>query len=440
MWWEISGIVEKEILLSIIGATIIVAFFSLLFVKNVKVKLLLVLLLLSTFFYSGYGIAYWEVNNSYFKDYVLYIVALVLPIVLLFRKKKEKRRAFSYLDRFLLRNTKLLKYATYLYLLCLFIPLIYPEFRLFEMLKIGFRGLTGFYDLRMQYKGSSFIAVIDSLKIFTFPFFMAYIILFPRKKGIRYKSFFLFLLSILFTYMRYGYFSRYQIIMNVLFVYTLLFSIKKFEYRLNVKQILFVGLISILSVPFLYAYIFIRGGNEIEMNYSFLEISKMLIDSEAYYPIFYDHILISQEITSLNPMSYILWLIFLPIPSFLWPNKPIISSDIFTYSVTGLHYGDEGYSSLLPSILGDAYMYFGEHWFMVHALIVGSIIAILLRYLFNHKTMLFYSIYFIIYIMVIGRAGSGSYLPILINGTVPVFLFDIYARSLYKRKLTKLPD
>ena len=427
---SLSGIIDYQILLVIILWTIFLSLFVLRKISDIRVSILFVFLMVSIFFYSGYGISYIEVNNKYVLNYIVFTLSFALPFLLI--KIKSSPNQLNSLDLYFSTHRSFLAKCSYIYLLCAFIPIVYPEFRLFEIFTTGFKGLIGFYDLRVQYRSNAIIGVVDSIKAFLRPLFLVYLTILQVKNPKSKKPLLLFLLMILFSYMRYAYLSRYQIVIFALQIFVIAYCAKGYNLVIRFRHIFMLLLGFVASIPFLYAFTFIRQGNVYQWGNSFLEITQLLINSETYYPIFYDRIIQSPYLSNQTPSTFILWLIFLPIPSFLWPGKPSLSSDAFTYAMTGLHYGDEGYSSSLPSLLGESLMFFGPDFYWVQALIMGFVIIFLIKYLFSFKSTNFMTMYLIVYILVIGRGGAGSYMSIIVLSVFTIFLFQKFLSKLLK--------
>lgn len=405
--------------------TTFVCVYTVMKIADKRLKIMVSLLCGSVFMYSGYGIAFPEVDDRYIVPYMIFVSSFAIPF-LCFKNNKLGGclQELSPVDTFFETHITFLKYCTSIYLLCLFIPLVYPEFKLFQIFQTGFSGLVGFYDLRVQYKSNALIGLIDTIRVFATPFFFVYLTVIKEKNSSSKAPITLFLISLLLEYMRYSYMGRYQMMINALFVFFILKCAKGYQFDIKFRQLFYIVVGVISAVPFLYAYTFIRQGNDVEMNESFGDIAKLLINSETCYPIYYDHIINSPSLKSQTPLTFIIWLIFLPIPSVIWPGKPTLQSDAFTFSLTGMHYGDNGYSSSLPSVMGESLMYFGESFYWIQPLIMGSVIIILINYLFKYRSTNMLSLYLITYVLSIGRGGAASYMSTIIFGVLPILLID----------------
>lgn len=421
---KLDGIILSELLI----ITIVVVAFSFFHIKNRRLQFVSVLLTISVFFYSGYGIAYNSVDNRFLLHYSIYIICLNLPIILLSRLNVNHNH-FSGYDYFLMSNRSFLRWCVLFYILTLFIPLIYPQFKLFDIFKnIG--GVTeGIFEKRMMYKSNALINIVDALRMFLAPLFFSFLTIYQLNKPKSKIPLSIFLLTVLFQYMRYLYMSRYQMVIYIVFILIMTFSINGFTVKINKKHIILIGVILISFLPLLYMFMFFRIGGTSETNVSFGEMVSFLLDSETYYPIYYDDILLKLEKFDASALRFFLWILFLPIPSFIFPDKPKISYDTFTYVITGRRYGEEYYSSILPSALGESFLYFNTDFFWVHAIVIGIVSASVFMYMEKHKTLLHYSLYYILFSLVFGRGGSASYVPPVINGIVSVLIIQFFASS-----------
>ena len=91
---------------------------------------------------------------------------------------------------------------------------------------------------------------------------------------------------------------------------------------------------------------------------SFGDIAKLIINSETYYPIYYDHIVNSSYRKSQTPLTFILWLIFLPIPSIIWSGKPTLARCIHVLSLQACNMGIMDIHLVCPPVMGESLMYF----------------------------------------------------------------------------------
>lgn len=96
---KLDGIILSEIII----ISLIVVVYSYFHIKNRRLQFVSCLLTFSVFFYSGYGIAFDSVDNSFLLHYSIYIICLNLPIILLSRLNVNHNH-FSGYDYFLLSH------------------------------------------------------------------------------------------------------------------------------------------------------------------------------------------------------------------------------------------------------------------------------------------------------------------------------------------------
>lgn len=413
--------VDGNIVFFLSAATVVVLLLYLIRIKDSKVRLAMILSAVSIFLYSGYGIAYPDVGNGFAYKYIVSVICLYFPFLLLFRRENPKVRISS-LDTFFADHAGFLRGATILYFILILLPLFFPRFRLFDVLTKGI-SIEGIYDYLNTAREDMLGRSIDAITIFIKPFFLAYIMSLRLKDSRKAGPVLLFLLDILIGIMDACYIGRSAMVYDGLLLFFLIFCIKEGDFTITRKQVIILSAIIVGLIPFMYAYTFIRAGLSYD-SLSFSESVRRLLASEADYPRYYEHILNSSELQGQTPLSFILWLVFLPIPSVIWPGKPSLSNDVFTYSITGLHRTDLGYSSLLPSYLGESFIYFGEWYYWVYAVLIGFILALILRYLCRSRYMILFVLYLAVRMLAIGRAGATAAVPLFINGSLSVFLLD----------------
>lgn len=416
-----DSVIDYNIFFLLLIGTILIVYLVIRRVKDNKMKAAVILSAISIFVYSGIGISMPSVRNIYIYKYLIALFFFYLPFIMVERRKAIIKEQTS-LDFFFEKNSKLLRSATMIYFIVILIPMFFPRFRLFDILTRGIT-LEGIYDIVNENAASSFMRLLSMLKLFLMPFFLANIMLLRIKRPHSSRPYILFLLDIILNILDICYISRSALVYDFFILFFMGFCIKDGEFFVTRRQIVTILIVAIASLPFMYAFTFIRLGSEVE-SVSYGQGLQYLLMAECTYPEYYDHILSSPILQQISPFSVVLWLIFLPIPSVLWPSKPTLANDVFTYSITGLHKTDVGYSSLLPSFLGESFMYFGEHFYWLYAFITGLIFALIIKYLSKHKYMFVFVLYLIMQLTAVGRVGPTVALPRFLNGTLLVFILD----------------
>lgn len=402
--------------------TILIVLFALSRVKDLKIRVAIVLSAVSIFIYSGYGIALDYVDNKYLLKYLIALFFFYVPFVLIANKgaKKQGRRS---MDAYFDRHHGALRSLAYIYLFLITVPLVFPRFRMFDVFISGIT-IDGIYDYLNAVAADPFSRLTTALSTFFSPFFFVYIAYVRLKNPKSLKPYILFMADFLIGIMDSCYVGRSEMVYTALLLFFLVFCFKDGKFKITRKQVLVLLCIMIVSVPFLWAYTFIRMGLTAD-TISFSDSMKLLLASEATYPQYYDHILSSQFLQQAqSPFAVILWLICLPIPSVLWPSKPTLSNDVFTFSITGLHRTDFGYSSLLPSFLGESFMYFGGSFYWVFTFLMGLVFASILKYLSKNQYMTFFMLLLAVRMTAVGRAGATAAIPSFVNGTLFILLMD----------------
>ena len=413
--------VETPILLLILILTLLFIIWACKMAPRLEVKVFIIVTGLSIFIYSGYGISYKEVKDMYIIKYVFALFFLYLPLLLLKKSSFSIKKQTS-LDLFFESHGHLLKRLTLLYFIIVVMPMLYPRFRLFDVFS---RGIT--IEDRYEYLNAvatdTIARICSMMATFIYPFFLANLvhIRFHRPKSV--LPVVLFVLDICLGIMDACYIGRGGMIYSFVLLFFLWFCIKDGAFILTRMQITTLLVLAVCSLPLMYTYTYIRQGLSHD-SMPFSVTVDLLFKSETDCPTYYDHILLSNDLKNQTPFSFLLWLVSLPIPSLIWPGKPSLANDAFTYSITGLHRTDIGYSSLVPSFLGEGFMYFGHQYYWLYAFIVGLILLLILRYLLKNRYLLFFALYLSVYSFSIGRAGATAVIPSFINGTLAVFLLD----------------
>lgn len=418
--------IDTLLLIFILLATILIVYIFWRKTENRIVKVLLFSISLSLFMYSGYGIAYDDIDNKYIINYLIYLICVLFPIFYVNRKSGDSYSGFTKFDAIIIHHYSTIKTLAFLYVLLKFIPVFYPSFTLFDALRLKIAVQSDFFKLQQAFN-QSIVGNLDSISNFTLPFF--FVVLYKLKADNKtVKLFFLILLFVFLQYARFLYLGRYQMVIYGLFLFITLFAFKDNLIEIKKKIVLTICAVLFLLVPVFYSYTFFRLGLDAD-RLSYTDSLTLLLDSEARYPQYYDMITrFSHSI--IYVLEWFLWIICLPIPSILWGAKPAaLFGDDFTRMVTGLDRMDGGYSILLPSLLGESMFVFGPILFFIHGLVVGIIIAYVFKYVNRNATLSVFALYLALSTFAIGRGGTGSVLPPIINYSIALWLFFIFIRK-----------
>ena len=399
---------------------------------DIEKRLVIYMLGLSVYIYSGIGISLKNVDNIYSVHYCFLLICLFASIRFFSSERiniKFGKKSFNnikyteQLEEIIDRNTTLIRIIGIAFIVSMFIPVIYPVNRLADMFNLSAFTSIGIHMRRQLYQDNIIVKICNNITLIAQPFFFIFLYELIEKK--KHKiGIVIILLWILLEFGQLNYLSRYEMIVYFLFLVMYIIIARTGEIRLDTKWTIAVGIIALFSLPMLVNFTEIRLGRT-GTNLSILEAMKSLIESECNYPLYYQSCVENAGIIS--PLIYILWIIFLPIPSLLWPSKPAIKvSYIFTSLITGVSsVSSVGYYNVLPSILGEAFLIFGRWMFWFEGIILGFIIGIYFKLFLKSKKLSLLTIYMVLMLSTIGRGGSQSYIPVIVNGS---FYFWLWLR------------
>ena len=398
------------------------------YVRDYRARWTIFVCMASVFMYSGVGIAYPEVNNSYVISFAAFVLAFCLP----FRwfNITNNSEELSNVDVCLLNNFKTLEKVAVFYLFLQLVPSIYPEFRLFQPFTVR----DDYWGTMEYLKNDPINKIAGTLSMLIKPFFYAYLVCYVMKNPKGKKHLIFFLLVILLHYLELHYIARNSIATSLTEFLVLAFCLKGNRIEIKRKHLVIFACIILALFPLAFVYkLMVTGMDFQNLGISYGEMASLLAEQEFTYPRYYDGILSSNRYNNFTVLSFLLYVICIPIPSFLWPGKPSLGfADAFTNGVLGLSRGDTGFYIVLPSAMGESLMVGGLWFSWIFALISGSAIAIVTRYISKHTTLIYYLFYLVVQCATYGRGGTAGLLPTYITGILGFFLFDMYIRKVRK--------
>lgn len=408
--------------------------------KKSESKILIYVSLFSIYVYSGYGISIKEVANSYLIKYfifvVIYSIAISFGINAATRYKINSSLVIKVLpnerNKHLNISNNLLMILVFIFFITLFIPLVYPSFRLLDIFRLPSMNMGDIYAKINASKTNAITKLASTIQTFLLPFFMIALYRYSSSKR-KLVSMSIILLWVYLDYLQFTYLGRYDLVIYFAFTVIFLTMFDGDTIILDKRKILWIGIFSFFVVlPLLNMLVYIREGWT-NANVGVIANIANLIDSETYYPLYYDTCI--NAFDSKDIPTFFGWLLTLPIPSIIWPGKPDVTvSYRFTYLLTGREFGQAFYSSLLPSILGEGLMIFGEHNYWISALVTGLVSGYVLGYVSKYKETKLFVVYIALLSAKMGRAGVVSFLPNVINGALSLILYIILSELKSKRK------
>ena len=409
-----------------------------------EVKLMFIILTAGIFVYSGLGISQTSVNNIYTIHYFIFLIVLLFTIRLICSRRvfftfgksvynsERRERLADRIEKSLDGMNKAIILFTVLFFVAHLFNMVYPTNRLFSMFNFSNFTSRGIHARRAEHNSYVLLKLTDTISTATLPFFFVY--LYNCAIGIKRKKIFGFILCIFWIILEFGeynYLSRYELVIYLGFIVMYFIVCKYKEIKIDKKTIAFIGVAVIILIPALVSFTDVRLGRSVT-HLSFSESLSALLEDESNYPKYYD--ICIQNSGLVDPIQYLLWIIFLPIPSALWSGKPVVQ---IAYSFTGLFYSTSvtasNYSNLLPSVLGESFLIFGQYLFWVEAIILGIVIGIYFNYFIQSKKLSLLTAYMLLMLATIGRGGSQSYISVIINGSIVLILWIYIAKIIRKR-------
>lgn len=399
----------------------------------IELKLLYTILSASILLYSGLGISYIDVNNKYILHYFVFLIVLFCSIRAVYRSKvrfvfgkkgwnRQEQDICVEIDNSLDKMEKLITFLAIIFILSMLFYMVYPTNRLASLFNISNFTSHGIHARRTEFNSNTLLKLSDAIGTAAQPFFFVFLYnCATGKLGKKIIGFLFSLMWFILVFGKYNYLSRYQLMIFLGFFF-LYFSICQYgRIIVDKKMIVLCVIAAIVIIPFLVSYVDIRLGRT-ATKMGFWDSVMALIDGECGYPRYYDACVDNSGLV--NPGMYILWLIFLPIPSVIWPSKPVVQvAYSFTSLFTTMTITDEAYYNLLPSIVGESLLIFGEWFFWIEAIILGCVIGIYFKFFLRSKKLSVLTAYMTLMLATIGRGGSQSYFGVVINGSIILIIF-----------------
>ncbi|WP_413486618.1 O-antigen polymerase [Carnobacterium maltaromaticum] len=415
-------------LIFLITLIFIVVFF--IFQKKQLDKITITFFSFSFFIYSGYGISNHLVSNWYISSYAIFLLAILLSYTFAKRPKKNKNQleiAEDPISNFFEINKNFLYFLVFVYFICLFVPLFVPIIRIKDFFSPPISLINDIFSKRDELKDTPLLYLTQNIKLMLTPFFLIYLKLLKDKS----KYFLILFLSSLWIYLEFlkvNYISRNDMVGYAMLLFFIVFSSKGKEFFIRKKYFIILCIFFIVSIPFLISYQYTRSGATVGSNTGLLESVKSLLNYETYYPIYFQQIIDKQ--ISVSPIIYFLWLLFIIVPSQLVPMKPTIAiNGIFTTAITGLIPGQRYYSIILPSILGEAFMLYGNLFFWIHAIFLGTMLGKIQKYFEQYPSLMYWNIFILVQFIKITRGGSQGFISEIINGSILIFCLILFLKN-----------
>jgi hypothetical protein len=297
-------------------------------------------------------------------------------------------------------------------------PLIYPEFRLQELLSPQSPDLKTALASRFSANGTSILEKItEYLRILLTPFFFLALYRLRERMTVVLS---LFVLLIYLQFVDNLYIGRSYVFV-MLSIFCISFWVWRPKLRLQLTLFIASALPMLLIVAHLYTII--RIGGEVS-HISFYDSLSYIFENETNYPATVGVPLFNSG-KYVDFSEYLKWIFTLPIPKILTGE---IGGSRINYEISEIVLGvvrsDYRFYVVLPGLVSESVYIFGFYFFWLHAIFIGFISAVLVRLLEGTRNTLFLLAYIItLMFYVFNRGGVASVLPNLINGFLLFFIY-----------------
>jgi|GEM_PF-2293673 len=375
-------------------------------------KLFVTIFSILYYLYSGFGASFDVVPMYYsFMYNVYYVVFLFFFYHTLYYEK-------AYYGEMKMETLK--QYANlfiFIYIFFSFINAGFPDFNLKKLFVIEAPNIGVELSDAVDFNQGPVKKILSYVLLIVQPFYLISLIKFKTRP---FKLFLLLFAPIYFYYTLGGYVAR-----SYLLPYLAIYLFTLYNYNKNLRVYIKYGFI--IMVPFLIIFSFrfseMRIGNDIDISLSFFDLFKILFFQETTYPVLFSNIYVLD--LSNKSIDFFLWLITLPIPSFLkGPQFGLEVNYYFTELLTGKNKTSEGLSVFLPGNVTESYLIFGKYFFFLLPVFGGMVLGFLYRLISSSNYFTILKIYFIFMMLpLVTRAGLNSAIPVAINGFLFFYLF-----------------
>ncbi|GEM_PF-5008334 len=402
-------------------------------VRGKKNKLVWLVSIISVCVYSGIGIAYSSIDKGYIIDFFVYILVLGISFALFSAVHffTVDRHPYACLRPDVIETKdeefwdsdfaqKVFTSIFVLYFLFRFASLVYPVNKL-SSLSITYNAVNNLKNISGE-NTTIFISLASYIKP------LAYIGMFYALKKARYVAAFLGL-DLLITLLYSGYLSRSYIIC-VLFIALMLYfnnDLSNTFISLSQKKQRIMMSLGILGPAVIYMMIYLMTirttGNTDWTVMSFFS-------SEIDYPKHYDTI--SHLVgTFMTPKDMLLHILDSFVPVIPTPEYTANLNVLFSEKITGVSMDLSWFSVLLPSIMGEAKLIFGNILFPIHAIIIAFMASIITRIVGDNKKMIILFYYYLTCVMKAARGGYAELSSTVMFNVIVMTVFIAAMKMIY---------
>lgn len=418
-------------LLAILVVSFLLGTFALFGLRGSLQRTMLLGLLIGLLFYSGIGGADVSVPSSYIASYFIFFVAVIAGFrvarPVLFPASQAMGRllppAFVNIDKI-----RKWRYVIVAYILLSFFPLIWPEFKLQNLISLEVPDLGSLFLREFVREPDVLTRLFGYLHLLLTPFF--YVALYR----LRFQLWWVIALFALLIYVEYSvnaYIGRSSI-MQYIGVFGLSMWWLRPEYR---HKIYIFGVVALpLLLYGFYIYQVIRIGGVVG-DISLLSAVLGVLEIELGFPKDVG-VPIIESAKHVDLASYFTWILTLPIPKVL--TGPIIGARInyeISEIVLGTPTGTDGWYVVLPGLVAESIYIYGRYFFWLHGFFVGALAMLMARIMERSPQMLFLQMNVVLlFAYVLNRAGIGAVLPLLVNQFLMFYILLLIVASRERRR------
>tara|TARA_R110001599_G_scaffold68408_9_gene192723 strand:- start:3647 stop:4927 length:1281 start_codon:yes stop_codon:yes gene_type:complete len=380
------------------------------------------LFFVSFVFYNGWAITDEKVTAYYVSAYLIFLCVFVLSFIFFYKIFYKVGRSSNLYFNDLVENKlkkKILVSILLIYFSVSLFPLIYPDFKVLNLLSPPEIDLREHFSKRSDViNGGVLISIVSFINILIFPLFLICLQRYYKKISI-----IVFLLMVIFyiEFVATGYKSRGQLLAT-------LFPVLFLYWHENPSKRLYIVILSALAAPFVFIlfafYTDYRLGGGLSLSdYSLLESISYIFESETSFVLNAGLPLIESG-KHVDLAMYFKWIVTLPIPKFIIGSisGARLNSEI-SEIVLGVNEGGIGYYIVLPGLVAESVYVYGSYFFWLHAISIGAVIAFMARVFFNNRKIILLSGYVaFVSLYNFNRAGMAAFLPIAINGFIVIYI------------------
>jgi hypothetical protein len=423
---------------AVIGALAIVATSRAL--RNAIEKTCVYLFITAHAFYSGVGIARANTDDIYLVHYTVFMLCLVVGIRFgMFLYRSPGRAGIS--GAMEVELTQIARIGTLIYFGVQLLGLVYTNNLIPNFFRVVIN-IEDIFERKIAYKSDMITYLIFTAKVLLLP--LVYIHMSRMKSSIRIV---LLLIAILYIeIVQLGYIGRSGLL-SQLFVLSGCVIIHRSDRWIGrvkegrrvdvsaadarmwkgIRRLILVAIVClILGMPLLQDFTAYRMGQASDSNTT--DSIRNLLAVETGFPNHYsfceEYHGNSESAVHFSPGRYMSWIATLPLPKFT--SSPLGAVNInyrFSELRTGNLYGTPYFHVALPSLLGEGLLMYGSHFFWVHGLFLGFLIAVVIRFLSSVRSLRFWAVYIALSIVLMARGGSQGAISVIVNYSLIVWLF-----------------